>query len=82
VDLLQQPLVVQHLEVAPDGHVRHGQLAGELRDAHGAGLTNPFEDVGLALAGEHVLHSEVARRRLREAQRRCRRYTHHDAASG
>ena len=53
VDLLEDALVVEDLEVAPDGHVRHAELADEVGDADGALLPDPVEDDRLALTREH-----------------------------
>ena len=53
VHLLQQPLVMQDLEIAPDGHVRHAQLAHEVRHAHGPVGTQPIEDVRVSLTRQH-----------------------------
>ena len=53
VDLLEQPALVEDLEVAPDGHVRHAELADEVGDADGAVLADAVEDERLALAREH-----------------------------
>ena len=50
VDLLDEPLVGEQLEVAPDRHVRHAQLADEVGHPDAAVLAHPVEDVGLALA--------------------------------
>ena len=53
VDLLEQAALVEDLEVAPDGHVGHAELAHEVRDAHGAVLAHAVEDECLTLAREH-----------------------------
>ena len=53
VDLLEQAPLVEDLEVAADGHVRHAELADEVGDADRPVLADPVEDEGLALAGEH-----------------------------
>ena len=53
VDLLEQAALVEDLEVAPDGHVRHAELAHEVGDPDGAVLADPIEDQGLSLAREH-----------------------------
>ena len=45
-----QAAVVEQLEVAPDGHVRHAELADEIRDPDPAVLADAVEDVSLALA--------------------------------
>ena len=50
VDLDHEALVVEQLEVAPDGHVRHAELADEVGHANAAVLAHAVEDVGLALA--------------------------------
>ena len=56
VDLLEQAPLVEDLEVAADGHVRHAELAHEVGDPHGPVLADAFEDQRLALSGEHVRH--------------------------
>ena len=53
VDLLEQPALVEDLEVAPDGHVRHAELADEVGDADRAVLADAIEDERLALARQH-----------------------------
>ena len=53
VDLLEQAALVEDLEVAADGHVRHAELADEVGDADRAVLADPVEDECLALTREH-----------------------------
>ena len=53
VDLLEQPALVEDLEVAADGHVRDAELAHEVGDADRAVLADAVEDEGLALTREH-----------------------------
>ena len=53
VDLLEQAALVEDLEVAPDGHVGHAELAHEVGDADGAVLADAIEDERLALTREH-----------------------------
>ena len=53
VDLLEQPALVEDLEVAPDGHVRHAELADEVGDTDRAVLADPVEDECLTLPSEH-----------------------------
>ena len=53
MDLLEQPALVEDLEVAADGHVRDAELAHEIGDADRAVLADAVEDEGLALAREH-----------------------------
>jgi hypothetical protein len=50
VHLLDEPAVVEKLEVAPDRHVRDAELADEVGDAHRAVLTDAFQDPSLALS--------------------------------
>ena len=57
VDLLEEAVLVEDLEVAPDGHVRHAEVARELGHADGTGLADALEDEGLALTSEHRLRS-------------------------
>ena len=61
VDLLEQAALVEDLEVASHGHVRHAELARKVGDADGAGLADPVEDQCLALPCEHPLRSQYAR---------------------
>ena len=58
VDLLEQAALVEDLEVAPDGHVRHAELAHEVGDADRAVLADAVEDQCLALPGQHPLRSQ------------------------
>ena len=53
--------VVEDLEVAPHGHVRHAELADEIRDADGARLADALEDQGLPLARQHPTRSALTR---------------------
>ena len=53
MDLLEQPALVEDLEVAPDGHVRDAELAHEVGDPDRAVLADAIEDECLALAREH-----------------------------
>ena len=53
VDLLEQAALVEDLEVAADGHVRHAELAHEVGDADRAVLADAVEDECLALTREH-----------------------------
>ena len=53
MDLLEQPALVEDLEVAPDGHVGHAELAHEVGDPHGPVLAHAIEDECLTLAREH-----------------------------
>ena len=53
VDLLEQPALVEDLEVAADGHVGHAELAHEVGDPDRAVLADPVEDECLALPSEH-----------------------------
>ena len=73
VDLLQQPVLVEDLEVAPDGHVGDAELARKLGDADRAGLADPVEDERLALAGEHRTPLPVPRAGRRRAATAGRR---------
>jgi hypothetical protein len=57
MDLLEQTAVVEDLEVAPDGHVGHAQVAGEIGDPDAAVLAHARQDQRLALASEHVRHA-------------------------
>ena len=54
VHLLEQAAVVEQLQVAPDGHIRHAQLAGEVRYTDSTVLADALQDQRLALACEHV----------------------------
>ena len=53
VDLLDQAALVEDLEVASNGHVRHAEFADEIGDAHGPVLAHAIEDERLTLAREH-----------------------------
>ena len=53
MDLLEQPALVEDLEVAADGHVGDAELAHEVGDADRAVLADAIEDECLALAREH-----------------------------
>ena len=53
VDLLEQPALVEDLEVAADGHVGHAELADEVGDPDRAVLADAIEDERLALARKH-----------------------------
>ena len=53
VDLFEQAAVVEQLQVAPDGHIRHAQLAGEVRYTDSTVLADALQDQCLALACEH-----------------------------
>ena len=57
VHLLEEPLLVEDLEVAADGHVRDLELADEVRDPDRADLADAIQDQRLALASEHSLRS-------------------------
>ena len=50
MDLLEQPTIVEQLQIPTDGHVRHAELAHEIGHAHAAVLAHALEDVGLPLA--------------------------------
>ena len=65
MDLLEQPALVEDLEVAPNGHVRDAELAHEVGDADRAVLADAVEDEGLALAREHQgIHCVTTTRRF------------------
>src|SRR5512140_2912253 len=51
--LLDQPLLVEKLKIAPDGHVGHGQLGDQIRDPDAAIRPDPIEDVRLSLSSQH-----------------------------
>ncbi len=53
MDLLEQPALVEDLEVAPDRHVRHAELADEVGDPDRTVLADAIEDERLALARQH-----------------------------
>ena len=53
MDLLEQPPLVEDLEVAPDGHVGDAELAHEVRDPDRAVFADAVEDEGLSLTREH-----------------------------
>ena len=50
MDLDDEALVVEQLEVAPDRHVRHAEVADKVGHPDPAILAHTLEDVGLALA--------------------------------
>ena len=58
VDLLEQPALVEDLEVATDGHVGDAELAHEVGDPDRAVLADAIEDECLALTREHQRPSE------------------------
>ena len=53
MDLLDQPALVEDLQVAPDGHVRHAEFTDEVGDAYGPVFAHAVEDERLSLAREH-----------------------------
>ena len=54
VHLREQPLAVEHLEVAAHRHVRDAQQRGQVGDLGAAGPADLLEDLGLAHRGEHA----------------------------
>ena len=56
----QQPIGGHRLEVAPDGHLRGGQLLGELPQRHDAARLDLLEDVAAPLFDQHdlIVHSD------------------------
>ena len=73
VDLLEEAVLVEDLEVAPDRHVGDPEVSRKVGDPDGARLADPIEDHRLALTGEHRLRSHSAHRMSSSIQRRPRR---------
>jgi hypothetical protein len=64
VDLLEQSSLVEGLEVPADGHVRHAELADQVRDADRPVLSDTVQDDRLALACKHQCAVPGPSRRL------------------
>jgi hypothetical protein len=60
VHLLQEASCLEDLQIAPDGHVRHLELAHEVRHANRANLSDALKDQGLALPSEHLPSSPAS----------------------
>jgi hypothetical protein len=56
-------VLLEDLEVSPNGHVRDAEVAGQIGHADRARLANAIEDEGLTLAREHRLASRFLPRR-------------------
>ena len=54
MDLLEQPLIVEYLEIPPDGHVRDAEDLDEVGYSNCSVLADPLEDQSLSLAREHL----------------------------
>ena len=73
VHLVEHAGVREHLEVAPDCHVRHRQELGQLADAHGAAPAHLVGDQLTALLGEQrgALSWFLSRCHSRHDRTRC-----------
>ena len=53
MDLLEQPALIEDLEIAANGHVGDAELAHEVGHTDRAVFADAIEDECLALPGEH-----------------------------
>ena len=64
MDLLEEPSLLEDLQVPANGHVRHAELADEVGDADGPVLADAVQDDRLALTCKHQCAVSGASRRL------------------